>query len=108
METLRRAIADNREVFVNIINKNTEETRASQDNFVEDLEKVIDEVFQLRVKVEGTEKKFLEDTFAMQKVVNDLEAHINTSIITEKSVRKAADRQLAEQMDQVSRLAGRN
>ena len=40
METLRRAIADNREVFVNIINKNTEDARASQDNLVEDLEKV--------------------------------------------------------------------
>lgn len=108
METLRRAIADNREVFVNIINKNTEDARASQDNLVEDLEKVIDEVFQLRVKVEKSEKKFVEDTFSMQKAVNDLEAHINTSIITEKSVRKAADKQLAEQMDQVSRLAGRN
>ena len=45
LETLRRAIADNREVFVNIINKNTEDARASQDNLVEDLEKVIDEVF---------------------------------------------------------------
>ena len=62
----------------------------------------------MRVKVENTEKKFLDDTYSMQKTVNDLEAHINTSIITEKSVRKAADRQLAEQMDQVNRLAGRN
>jgi hypothetical protein len=32
---------------------------------VEDLEKVIDEVFQLRVKVENTEKKFLDDTYSM-------------------------------------------
>jgi hypothetical protein len=96
LETLRRAIADNREVFVNIINKNTEENRASQDNLVEDLEKVIDEVFQMRVKLENSEKKFLDDTYTLQKTVNDLEAHINTSIITEKSVRKAADKALAD------------
>lgn len=99
METLRRAIADNREVFVSIINKNTEESRTTHDNLVEDIEKVIDEVYQMRVKAETSEKKVVEDTFKLQKAVNDLEAHINTSIITEKSVRKAADRQLAEELD---------
>jgi len=61
----------------------------------------------MRVKVENSEKKFLEDAYSLQKTVNDLEAHINTSIITEKSVRKAADKQLAEQMDQVSRMGSR-
>ena len=45
METLRRAIADNREVFVSIMNKSTEEQRQTHDNLVEDIEKVIDEVF---------------------------------------------------------------
>ena len=46
----------------------------------------------MRIKSENTEKKVVEDTFKLQKSINDLEAHINTSIITEKSVRKAADR----------------
>jgi hypothetical protein len=50
----------------------------------------------MRVKLENSEKKFVEDTYSLQRTVNDLEAHINTSIITEKSVRKAADKQLAE------------
>lgn len=63
------------------------------------MEKVIDEVFQMRVKAENGEKKVIDDTFKLQKSVNDLEAHINTSIITEKSVRKAADKQLAEELD---------
>lgn len=53
----------------------------------------------MRVKTETLEKKYVEDTFKLQKAVNDLEAHINTSVITEKSVRKAADRQLAEELD---------
>ena len=99
METLRRAVADNREVLVSVINKQSEEQRTTHDNLVEDIEKVIDEVYQMRVKAENSEKKVIEDTFKLQKFVNDLEAHINTSIITEKSVRKAADRQLAEQLE---------
>ena len=101
LETLRKAIADNREVFVNIINKNTEESRTQHDSVVQDLERVIDEVFNTRVKVEQSEKKVLEDTFKLQKAVTDLEAHINTSIISEKSVRKATDKQLAEELDTV-------
>lgn len=65
METLRRAIADNREVFVSIINKNTEESRTTHDNLVEDIEKVIEEVYQMRVKAETSEKKVVEDTFKL-------------------------------------------
>jgi len=56
---------------------------------VEDLEKVIDEVFKVRVKSEQVEQKIVEDNLRASKMVTDLEAHINTSIITEKSVRKA-------------------
>lgn len=66
---------------------------------VEDIERVIDEVYNVRVKNELSEKKVLEDTFKLQKSVNDLEAHINTSIIAEKAVRKSADKQLAEELD---------
>jgi ABC-type phosphate transport system auxiliary subunit len=85
-------------VFVNIINKNLEETKMQHDAVVEDIEKII-EVYQVRVKTEQSEKKVLEDTFKLQKSVNDLEAHINTSIIQEKSVRKAQDKTLAEELD---------
>ena len=46
----------------------------------------------------------MEDTVRMQKMITDLEAHINTSIITEKSVRKAQDRHLAEEMDAILRV----
>ena len=72
------------------------------------MERVIDEVFQVRVKAEQSEKKVLEDTFKLQKAVTDLEAHINTSIITEKSVRKAQDKQLAEELDAVKNLLRRS
>lgn len=89
LETLRRALQDNREVFVSIINQTNEDFETKHNNMVEDLEKVIDEVFKVRVKAEKGEQKIVEDTVRMQKMITDLEAHINTSIITEKSVRKA-------------------
>ena len=104
METLRRALQDNREVFVNIINQTNEDFETKHNNMVEDLEKVIDEVFKVRVKSEQGEQKIVEDTLRMQKMITDLEAHINTSIITEKSVRKAQDRHLAEEMDAMVKL----
>jgi hypothetical protein len=104
METLRRALQDNREVFVNIINKTNEDFEIKNNNLVEDLEKVADTMQQVRVKVDQGERKIVEDTLKMQKLVTDLEAHINTSIITEKSVRKAQDKHLAEEMDSLLRI----
>lgn len=104
LETLRRALQDNREVFVSIINQTNEDFETKHNNMVEDLEKVIDEVFKVRVKAEKGEQKIVEDTVRMQKMITDLEAHINTSIITEKSVRKAQDRHLAEEMDGIFKV----
>lgn len=37
------------------------------------------------------------------KQIHDLEAHLNTSIITEKSVRKAQDKHLAEELDKFNK-----
>ena len=54
LETLRRALQDNREVFVNIINKTNEEVEVKHNDLVTDLEKVIDEVYQVRVKADGS------------------------------------------------------
>lgn len=89
MDTLRKAIQDNREVFVTVINKTNEELESRYNSFVEDLEKVVQEVYEMQVKVESADKGIKNDSSKINKAVNDLEAHINTSIITEKSVRKA-------------------
>lgn len=43
-----------------------------------------------------------EEVEKLARQLNDLEAHLNTSIITEKSVRKAQDKQLAEEIDRIS------
>ena len=104
LETLRRALQENREVFVNIINQTNEDVDSKHNALVEDLEKVIDEMFKVRVKSEQGEQKIVEDTVRMEKMITDLEAHINTSIITEKSVRKAQDKHLADELDVVVEL----
>jgi len=89
MDTLRKAIQDNREVFVSVINKSNEELEGRCNGVVDDLEKVVNEVYNLQLKLDGGDRKSGDDWSKLQKAVNDLEAHINTSVITEKSVRKA-------------------
>jgi len=43
----------------------------------------------MQIRVDESEKNLKAECLTINKGVNDLEAHINTSIITEKSVRKA-------------------
>lgn len=91
METLRKGIQDNREVFVSVINKTNEEIEGRYNSFVDDLEKVVNEVYAMSTKVDEADRSIKDDSAKLNKAVADLEAHINTSIITEKSVRKAQD-----------------
>ena len=91
METLRKGIQDNREVFVSVINKTNEEIEGRYNSFVDDLEKVVNEVYAMSTKVDDADRSIKDDSVKLNKAVADLEAHINTSVITEKSVRKAQD-----------------
>ena len=100
LETLRKAIADNRDVYVNIINKSNLEQEERMNGFVEDLEKVVNELYDVQTKQDvGGGQTQLSDN--LMKQLNDLEAHVNTSVITEKSVRKAQDKYLAEEVDKL-------
>ena len=89
---------------MSIINSTNEDFEIKHNNMVEDLEKVIDEVFKVRVKTEKSEQKIVQDTIGMQKQITDLEAHINTSIITEKSMRKGGDRAMALELDGILKV----
>lgn len=93
-------------MFVSVINRTNEELENRYNGFVEDLEKVVNEIYQIQLKVDDEDKKIEHETHKMNKAVNDLEALINTSIITEKSVRKAQDQQLAESMDKINKTIG--
>lgn len=103
METLRKGIQDNREVFVSVINKTNEEIESRYNSFVDDLERVVNEVYGMSTKVDEADRGIKEESTKLNKAVADLEAHINTSIITEKSVRKAQDQQLAEEIDNLTK-----
>lgn len=47
METLRKATQDNREVFVSVINRTNEELESRYNSFVDDLEKIVNEMYAL-------------------------------------------------------------
>lgn len=57
----------------------------------------------MQVKLDGGDNKTVDESQRLNKVIHDLEAHINTSIVTEKSVRKAQDKQLAEELDKFNK-----
>jgi hypothetical protein len=82
METLRKGIQDNREVFVAVINKTNEEVEGRYNAFVDDLERVVNEVYAMQTKVDTADTSIREESAKLNKAVADLEAHINTSVIT--------------------------
>jgi hypothetical protein len=47
LETLRKAIGDNRDVYVSVINKSNLEQEERMNGFVEDLEKVVTELYDI-------------------------------------------------------------
>ena len=50
LETLRRAVADNREVYVSVINKSNIEQEERANSLVDDLEKLANEVYEIQTK----------------------------------------------------------
>ena len=102
METLRKAIQDNREVFVNVINRSNEDIEKRQNGFVEDLEKVVTELFAIQTTVNSADQAVKGDSERLAKQVHDLEAHINTMVLTEKSSRRAQDGAMAEEIDKLN------
>ena len=68
---------------------------------VDDLEQVGNELVQIKEKLQNTDFNTGEETEKLARTLADLEAHLNTSLITEKSVRKAHNKQLAEEVDQI-------
>ena len=65
-----------------MLNKTNEEIESRYNGFVDDLEKVVNEVFSMQTKVDEADKSIREEAAKLNKAVADLEAHINTSIIT--------------------------
>jgi hypothetical protein len=58
-------------------------------------------MYDLQTKIQHSGSHSGEDNTNIKKIINDLEAHINTVIITERAVRKAMGKNLA---DDISKL----
>ena len=71
---------------------------------VEDLEKLVEQVYEVQTQLDKNGNADGEHVQKLGAQINDLEAHLNTSIITEKSVRKAQDKHLAEELDAFKEL----
>lgn len=80
--------------------------------FVEDLESMVAELYEIQNRLDsgvvgggGAPKAAGRDgdPGEVAKQLHDLEAHLNTSIITEKSVRKAQDKFLGEEIDKMTK-----
>lgn len=53
METLRKAVADNREVYIGIINKSNMSQEEKMNELFEDIEKVGDSIYNIEAKLEN-------------------------------------------------------
>ena len=95
METLRKAIAESREVYISIINKSNVEQEERFNELVDDIDKVASSLHEMEGRLSNTDFGTNDEVQKLARQLNDLEANLNTQIITEKSVRKAQDKQLA-------------
>ena len=99
METLRKAISESREVYISIINKSNIEQEERVNELVDDLEKLANGLYDVQGKMQNSDFGSGAENDKLSRQLNDLEANLNTQIITEKSVRKAQDKNLAEALD---------
>lgn len=53
LETLRKAIADNRDVYVSVINKTNLEQEERMNGFVEDLENIVAELYEVQNRLDS-------------------------------------------------------
>lgn len=68
------------------MNKQNEDIETRQNGIVEDLEKIVNEIFDIQMKIEVSTKGSEGKIAKLSKAVDDLEAHINSSVITVSSL----------------------
>lgn len=101
LETLRSAVADNRDVFVSVINRSNIEQEERINNVIEDIEKIVSEIYEIQLKLQNTGNNSGEETSNLKSLLNNLETHINTVIVTERAARKAITSTLAEDINKL-------
>jgi len=101
LDTLRKAITDNREVFVSVVNKVNDDSYQRHELVVEDLKALVSEIIELSRAVELVEKKSDENILEVKWTMTDQEALINATYSKEKAAWLAMTTQLAGDVDRV-------
>ncbi len=101
LDTLRKAITDNREVFVSIINNVNDDLNSKHVTVVQDLESIVGEMTEMTKAISIVEKKGDDNIKEVRKALIETEAFINTSVMNERAARSAITSQLAADVDDV-------
>ena len=62
LDTMRKAVAENREIYVSVINKSNQEQEERINGLVDDLETVANELHQIQTKMQNTDDNTGEET----------------------------------------------
>jgi len=62
LDTMRKAVAENREIYVSVINKSNQEQEDRINGLVDDLETVANELHQIQTKMQNTDDNTGEET----------------------------------------------
>ena len=62
LDTMRKAVAENREIYVSVINKSNQEQEDRINGLVDDLETVANELHQIQTKMQNTDDNTGQET----------------------------------------------
>lgn len=101
MEAIRKSLDEKKREYANLKEKSTIENEERFVQLIKEVEKQSRDLNDIQAKLKGADLSSGEETGKLVRQLNDLEANLNTSIITEKSVRKAQDKNLAQELDTI-------
>lgn len=103
LNTLRRAIQDNREMLTTMRDRFIKEISKMHISIVADFESLSKEMTYTQTKLQEVDIKRADDKDRTEKALMDIEVFINSSVSSEKAARIAMAMQLAEDLDKVTK-----
>lgn len=104
LQGIRNALAENREVYVSALNKSNLINEENHNKVVDDLEIISDSLNQIQKTMASTTENQFEKLQRIDAQLIDLEQNLNTQLVTEKTLRAAHDKQLAEEIDKMRKV----
>ena len=104
LQGIRNALAENREVYVSALNKSNLINEENHNKVVDDLEIISDSLNQIQETLGNAQSDQLHKLQQLDNQLIDLEQNLNTQLVTEKTLRAAHDKQLAEEIDKLRKV----